>query len=365
MKQLTCEMCGSTNMIKQDGVFVCQSCGIKYSVEEARKLMIEGTVEVQGTVKLDNSAFVEKYLANARRAKQKEDWEETEKYYNMVEQNDPNNIEAIFYSAYGKARSSLVDEDIYKRQAIFKVLVNCISILDDKYDINRREENREAITSIAADLGALICSTFVYTQWKNGYGIVTRTNQGETYVLFGNLLDAYKETIANIAQVDDQPYMHEVSIKLYGIAQNTGIGNWKMLMGEWIAEERAALERIRRKTVDTYWQEHPEEKTRLEHERTAINSEIQTLTKSLDNLPMVSVMYRINAEIHGLMLDKDALGMFKSKEKQAIQERINGLNRQLAEAQTELNASAAPIQAEINLLKQRIQAIYQELNSVH
>lgn len=44
MKQLTCEMCGSTDLMKQDGVFVCQSCGTKYSVEEAKKMMVEGNV---------------------------------------------------------------------------------------------------------------------------------------------------------------------------------------------------------------------------------------------------------------------------------------------------------------------------------
>lgn len=44
MKQLTCEMCGSTDLTKQDGVFVCQTCGTKYSVEEAKKMMVEGTV---------------------------------------------------------------------------------------------------------------------------------------------------------------------------------------------------------------------------------------------------------------------------------------------------------------------------------
>ena len=38
MKQLTCEMCGSTELIKQDGFFVCQTCGTKYSVEEAKKM---------------------------------------------------------------------------------------------------------------------------------------------------------------------------------------------------------------------------------------------------------------------------------------------------------------------------------------
>ena len=68
MKQLTCEMCGSTDLLKQDGVFVCQTCGLKYSVEEAKKMMIEGTVDIQGTVKVDNSALIAKHLVNAHRA---------------------------------------------------------------------------------------------------------------------------------------------------------------------------------------------------------------------------------------------------------------------------------------------------------
>ena len=64
MKQLTCEMCGSTDLIKQDGVFVCQTCGCKYSVEEAKKMMIEGTVEVTGTVSLDDSTVKQNKVRN-------------------------------------------------------------------------------------------------------------------------------------------------------------------------------------------------------------------------------------------------------------------------------------------------------------
>ena len=71
MKKLTCEMCGGTDLIKQDGVFVCQSCGISYSVEDAKRMMVEGTVDLKGTVKHDKSAFFEKKLQNARIAKQK------------------------------------------------------------------------------------------------------------------------------------------------------------------------------------------------------------------------------------------------------------------------------------------------------
>lgn len=40
MKRLTCEMCGGTDLVKQDGVFVCQYCGTKYSTEEAKKQII-------------------------------------------------------------------------------------------------------------------------------------------------------------------------------------------------------------------------------------------------------------------------------------------------------------------------------------
>ena len=61
MKQLTCEMCGSTDLMKQDGVFVCQTCGTKYSVEEAKKMMVEGTIDVQASVNLDATEKLHNY----------------------------------------------------------------------------------------------------------------------------------------------------------------------------------------------------------------------------------------------------------------------------------------------------------------
>ena len=33
-----CELCGNTNFVKQDGMFVCQGCGTKYSPEDAKQL---------------------------------------------------------------------------------------------------------------------------------------------------------------------------------------------------------------------------------------------------------------------------------------------------------------------------------------
>lgn len=55
MKALTCEMCGSTEIVRQDGLYVCQACGTKYSIEDAKKMMSDDTVSIKGTVKIDNS----------------------------------------------------------------------------------------------------------------------------------------------------------------------------------------------------------------------------------------------------------------------------------------------------------------------
>lgn len=54
MKQITCEVCGSNDLLKQDGVFLCQACGCKYSLEEVKKMMVEITNPVQ-VVGIDNA----------------------------------------------------------------------------------------------------------------------------------------------------------------------------------------------------------------------------------------------------------------------------------------------------------------------
>ena len=40
MQIMKCEMCGGTDLIKTGGVYVCSNCNTKYSIEDARKLMV-------------------------------------------------------------------------------------------------------------------------------------------------------------------------------------------------------------------------------------------------------------------------------------------------------------------------------------
>lgn len=206
MKQLTCEMCGGTDLIKQDGVFVCQNCGMKYSVEEAKRMMIEGTVDVQGTVKVDNSAFVQKYLANARRAYEKEDWEEVEKYYNMVEQNDPHNMEAVFFSSFGKAMLSLTDDEYFKREQKFGVLNKSISVINDYFE-ESSEEKEEVLRKISDAIEKMDGAKFVYNNDLKGpvqaYSSYTLELKKSVRAAFLTELKQIKEIHPDLAYLDE------------------------------------------------------------------------------------------------------------------------------------------------------------------
>ena len=99
MKKLVCEMCGSDDLLKQDGVFVCQGCGCKYSVEEARKMMMEGggagapTASAGGTDAV-NQAQIDNYLSMAKSALEGSNNEEAENYANKIIEIDPQNWQA-------------------------------------------------------------------------------------------------------------------------------------------------------------------------------------------------------------------------------------------------------------------------------
>ena len=94
MKQLACEMCGSTDLAKENGFVVCQSCGTKYSNEEAQKLIIEGAVEIHGKVTIDKTDEIEALLERAFNFLEDGDWITANQYSEKVLDRDPKNARA-------------------------------------------------------------------------------------------------------------------------------------------------------------------------------------------------------------------------------------------------------------------------------
>ena len=249
MKQLTCEICGSTDVIKQDGVFICQTCGCKYSVEDVKRMMIEGTVDVSGsTVKVDNSAFVEKYLTNARRAYAKEDWEEVEKYYNMVEQNAPNNMEAVFFSAYGKAMLSLTDSDYHKRGQKFKVLDNSISVINDYFELTN-EDKETVLRKIADAILKMYSVNYVFIS-GNGSSVGGNTWQKD---MLNATKRAFLTELKQIADKHDDSYIQELISDISSHESNDGCYVATCVYGSYDCPQVWTLRRYRDYTLAKTW----------------------------------------------------------------------------------------------------------------
>ena len=163
MKQLTCEMCGSTELLKQDGVFVCQTCGTKYSVEEAKKMMVEGSVEIFGTVQIDNSDELENVLDLAINADVSGNREEAEFYCNRALEIEPTNSLAWLIKGKSAGWQSTLG-NIRFTEAI-NCFANAVNYMPDVSKEEILEDCKEEILNLSVALIQLQCDRF--TQWPD------------------------------------------------------------------------------------------------------------------------------------------------------------------------------------------------------
>ncbi len=165
MKRLTCEMCGGTDLIKQDGVFVCQYCGTKYSTEEAKKMMIEGTVDVSGsTIKVDTTDEVSNLYQLAHRATSENDAESAAKYYDMILMKETDSWEASFYSVYYRALNCR----IYQITSAANSINNCIDSVFSLIHEHDSDNEVAAYTEVANHVMTAV-NTFC-TSSMNAFG---------------------------------------------------------------------------------------------------------------------------------------------------------------------------------------------------
>ncbi len=134
MKQLTCEMCGGTDLVKQDGVFVCQSCGTKYSVEEAKKMM----VEVSGSVNVKNAAQLENLLNLAKSSYESKNFAQTEAFCNQIIAIDNTSYEA--WKLKGLAINYQVNSKNQRILEAYNCIMTSYRILPDQEKPAKKKE---------------------------------------------------------------------------------------------------------------------------------------------------------------------------------------------------------------------------------
>lgn len=138
------------------------------------------------------------------------------------------------------------------------------------------------------------------------------------------------------------------------------------------------------KRIDDYWEAHSDERKKLESEQKDLEEQIATLYASqteqvaaLNNeiaaIPGKAEIDKLDERIVKLNNEKNSLGIFKGKEKNALQEQIDqafadkkAVQDRMDAAKTEIekriSAFNSDIQKKISPLQSRIDSIYAELN---
>lgn len=89
MKKIFCELCDGTEFTKENGMFICQGCGTKYTIEEAKAMMkeVEGegpSPAAGGSSSNANQQQIDNLLILASNAYDASNNQETEGYCNKI-----------------------------------------------------------------------------------------------------------------------------------------------------------------------------------------------------------------------------------------------------------------------------------------
>jgi len=128
-----------------------------------------------------------------------------------------------------------------------------------------------------------------------------------------------------------------------------------------IAEYKAKLEILQQKKINLYWDEHADEKSALETEKEDLQKQIAELQAADENSPEKAEKDEIHERVRVLIAEKQSLGIFKGKEKKAIQEKIDAADLELMEITDKIEAAKKENQKKIKSLKKRVKDIDTEL----
>lgn len=398
MKKLTCEMCGSTDLVKDGGVFVCQTCGCKYSVEEAKKMMIEGTVNVAGTVQVDDTGKIQNYLELSQNAYESGNGETAFNYANKALEIDPQNYQAWiakmkaiqFLSTFGKLRlvevieagnnailyspdnkTEEVEEEVYlyelrRALSLLKVATTRLSDTAEVRDLFKRFSRISPFSAAENTRKADSNKTLLFDNVATEAVAMVKAIPDEALVRHKSLVRLTEECAKQYQYVTDALVSrYEVYyVKLLESAQNIRRKHKQDLENKARNAEkknREIEEKRKEERIKKYWEENVELKQQLDKEKESLNNRIRELNSLLIELPENTAVSDYENQITTIQKEFDSLGFFKMKEKKQLQEKIEYLKTQLENAKEVRDNAISPISEEISSLKKRVSQIEDEL----
>lgn len=402
MKRLTCEMCGSTDLVKQDGVFVCQSCGCKYSSEEAKKMMIEGTVEVTGTVKVDNSATIANYIELAESALKGANGQSVLEYTNKALEVDPQNSRAwiLQMQAFEKVaqlqnpRTSEVitagknavqfakaeeKESIEKQVYSYylKYARTLLMVATNELNDNQRVRDVYKRLSSASLSNALTAANDCMKADSNNITVYENiANEGVNLVLSipNDALERCSDLWEDVETCAEQ-YQRETNalderFRIYTNGLTDSAKATRTLIKDQMtikvkkAKEAVSVKQAneRKARIEKYWGEHKSEWNMLTAKKESLQSNLDGLTDTLEKIPIRHGVDELMGEIEKKKLAKKNTGIFNLKEKKKLQEQIDALESVLQKKQEECREESESISKKVDEVMLLLEDVENELS---
>ena len=460
MKRIVCEICGSNDMLKQDGMFVCQACGCKYTLDDVRKMMVEGPVEVTGTVKVDHTASVANYLDMAKSSMAAKNHSEAEEYCKKILEMDTSVWEAWFIRGTAVGWQSTLREtrlsemanyykralkecpaeeyDRLKRDCKNSIRVVSTAIIDLRLDALRnnpanvnseglendlnqiREHTNPFLKEIKAFRGetdealpyARQITSCLDQIWETVSSDFRSVNDGHPLrndlQYFVSASDALYNSAIQVINILGSRYdneeANELIIRTYKrmnkwnkaamnaegwVIDPVRIGGYSKAYsmaddaleeryghiekvsrlieevqekGPKCVEARKEKERVEKeKRVRAYWENHTEEKAKLENEREAVRESVRALKEKMDALPEALAKGGIEEQTAAVKDSYESLGIFRVKEKKAAREKLKQLDEQWIQANNAFIKASLSMQKECDQYEKRMRAIEEEL----
>jgi len=327
VKRIVCEICEGTDFVKENGMFLCRGCGLRYSLEEVKNLLVdvedsEGSAD-SGTASGTDSLRINNLYTRARKSLEVDDLEHAAEYYKQILDERPEDWEAYFYAYLGETTSFTNAQAASVAAKLANTIPMAYDMAMESGEANEKAYRAVTISHETAErlTGIAMTAVSLLRGYEGGFAL---SAQGQVNAsLYRNLLPIAQNTIVNCVlafdgliskveeifrakqAIDEEAYFEcvlslrraQVSLANLTFSPTAGVTEYMITQEARFAyqqnlsqaEQLAAAAASRRQAEraaqarkeweekkakrEEYWAAHPEEKEALENKKKELEKE--------------------------------------------------------------------------------------------
>ena len=391
MKQACCEVCGSIDLVKDGGVFVCQDCGCKYSVAEIREQLSCDVLPDDPNFSTREDDPIDEICL----AFESGDFARAVGLCDEALDEDPDIFMARIYRAFSEAWLSFPDTNLYMTLSELKRAISSMHAkfgdsmefcLIGQQTLSLYSSFGQAYSEVSRRRVESKKAEFEHAKIYGDYSVFQplmqeqiRANNAHLTVL-RCILDGYTLLFEKLMDEVENPW--GVTKAFYG-----WICDWFMAAGERdhsvAVRAREIMELIDEIDSSQYWAAHPEEKIELLEQLASIDCEIDEkreeaarLESELTDYPsfeptasaLDSRKKNLLSKVEALRYNRKGLGLFAKKEKAEIDQQISKIETEISELEVDIAAEISRQRAEHGrekgALQDRIAGIHEAIREL-